>query len=114
MMADPIPIRRPVNWQNLRSDEAERIIRERAKVTMNVIIVGHPEEQSEGRSILLPDIYRILQTGHVLDPPTRIDQGEWEAVIRIRMKGTRDAGAVTIILTGNEMLIVKTVMWIDQ
>ncbi len=114
MMADPIPFRRPVNWRNLRADEAERIIHERAKITKNVIILGHPEEQSEGRSILIPDIYRILQTGHVLDPPTKIDQGAWKAVIRIRMKGTRDAAAVTIILTGNEMLIVKTVMWIDQ
>ena len=113
-MVDPIPFRRPVRWDNLRCDDAERIIRERARDTSKVVIIGHPEERSIEREIPRPDVYRILREGSVLRPPVRNEHGDWEAVIEKRMKGTRDAGAVTIIVRADETLIVKTVMWIDR
>ncbi len=113
-MVDPTPFRRPVNWQQLRASDAERIIRERAKNTNNVTIIGHPEERSVERDILPPDIYRILQEGFVFAEPVKNEHGDWEAVIQKRMKGTRDAGAATIIVRDDNSLIVKTVMWMDK
>lgn len=112
MPDEPVPFRRPINWNNLRSDEAERLIRERSKETKRVQIIGHPEDRSETRDILLPDVFRILREGQVVDPPVKNENGDWEAVIRRRMRGTRDAGVATIVLR-EDKLIVKTVMWID-
>jgi hypothetical protein len=112
-MVDLPPVRRPINWEQLRADEAERLIKDRALDTSKIIIVGHPEDRAKEREILTVDIYRILREGMVLDAPTRIDGG-WEAVIRRRIRGTRDAGAATILLKEEDVVIVKTVMWIDQ
>jgi hypothetical protein len=113
-MVDPTPFRRPVNWQNLRADEAEKIIKERAEDSGKVQIIGHPQERSDERTILAPDIYRILREGMVVEQPAKNENGDWEVVIQRRMRGTRDAGAATIILTDSDWLIVKTVMWIDR
>jgi hypothetical protein len=112
LMTD-LPVQRPINWERLRADEAERLIKERSADTAKVIIVGHPKDRSKEREILTVDIYRILREGLVLDAPTRIEGG-WEAVIRRRIRGTRDAGAATILLKEDDTVIVKTVMWIDQ
>jgi hypothetical protein len=112
-MVDPTPVRRPINWEQLRAGDAERLIKERASDTSKVIIVGHPKDRAKEREILTVDIYRILREGMVLDAPTRIEGG-WEAVIRRRIRGTRDAGAATILLKEDDTVIVKTVMWIDQ
>ena len=46
--------------------------------------------------------------------PIQNEHGDWEAVIEKRIRGSRDAGVVTIILREKEALIVKTVMWIKR
>lgn len=117
-MADPIPLRpRPIQWDRLRADQAERIIHERAKNSDNVVVIGPPAERMEERSIFRPDLDRILRTGMVMDRPKRATdksgQLAWEAVVVKRLKGGRDAAAVTIILR-EERLIVKTVEWVDE
>lgn len=113
-MEAPIPLRRPVNWSHLRADDAERLIKERAADSNWVIVIGHPEERSDERTILRPDLLRILREGMVVRQPTRNEHGDWEAVIEKRIRGSRDAGVVTIILREKEALIVKTVMWIKR
>lgn len=107
------PSQRPINWERLRADEAERLIKERSGDTAKVIIVGHPKARAKEREILTVDIYRILREGMVVDMPTKVEGG-WEAVICRRIRGTRDAGAATILLREDETVIVKTVMWIDR
>ena len=76
-IAEPTPIRRPPRWDNLRSDEAERIIREWAQDTSRVVITRHAFERSEERSEIepvdTPTIYRILQTGQISASPPRIN-----------------------------------------
>jgi hypothetical protein len=94
-MADPPPFRRPIRWKNLRADEAERIIRERAADRSNVIFSDHAFDRVEERSILSEDVYRILETGSVEGAPT-FSAGEWKAVMVKRMPGTRRAGVVTV------------------
>lgn len=111
--ADPIPFHRPIRWDRLRSDEAQRVIRKWAADTGNVIIGVHAFDRIDERSILQTDVYRILRTGHVEGNPTRNEKGEWEVVVVQRMQGTREAGVVTIILRAQAKLFVKTVMWMD-
>lgn len=116
-MADPIPIRRPVRWEKLRSDEAEKLIREWSIETDRVTITLHAFDRSEERSTLdlidTQTIYRILQTGQVLGEPTKNEKGHWQATIVSRMPGGRDACAVTVIVRENRTLIVRTAMWKD-
>jgi hypothetical protein len=114
-MADPLPFRRPIRWSNLRTDEAERIIRERVKVTSNVIIGVHAFDQLDIRfgSILPEDIYWILETGIIPRKPTKENVTEWEVIVVKRMPGTREAGVVTLIATDADTLFVKTVEWMD-
>lgn len=112
-MPDPLPFRRPINWKNLRSDEAERIIRERSQNSANVIVGGHAFDRVALRDILRPDVDRILRTGVVNLAPVRNDNDEWEAIMVLRLRGTRDAGVVTVILKEKDQLFVKTVMWMD-
>lgn len=112
-MGNPVPFRRPVNWDRFRPDEAERVIHERAADTDNVIMGVHAYDRIEERSITQPDVYVILRTGHVIEAPQRNIEGDWEAVVEKRMPGGRAAGVVTIVFREEETLFVKTVEWID-
>ena len=112
-MVEPTPFRRPINWAKLRTDEAERLIRERAEDTARVIIGVHAFERVEERSFTQQDIYKILRTGSVEAPPQKNIEGEWEVVVVKRMPGTREAGAITIIYRNEDTLFVKTVEWMD-
>lgn len=112
-MADPVPLQRPINWAKLRADQAERIIRGRAQTTVNVVIGEHAFDRIEERSIIAEDVYWILQTGFVEGEPTYEGNGEWKTVMVRRMPGCREAGVVTIIVSTDEEVFVKTVEWMD-
>ena len=113
-MADPTPFRRPINWGLFRTDEAERVIRERAKITANVVIVGHPFDQQEERSTITQmDAYDILRTGNILDPAKKNIHGDWEVIVVKRISEQREAGVVTIVSREDNRLFVKTVEWMD-
>src|SRR4051812_49251119 len=112
-MADPIPLKRPVNWARLRSDQAEGIIRERAQITGNGVIGGHAFDRVKGRSIVTEDVYWILQTGYAEGEPSYEGDGEWKVIMVRRMPGCREAGVVTIIVSTDDDVFVKTVEWMD-
>ena len=111
-MTGPIPIRRPTNWRKLRSDEAQRIVKERAQKTENVFFGNHAFERIEERSIVQEDVYWILETGSVEGDPV-FEDGEWKVIMVRRMPGKREAGVVTLFVQENEELFVKTVEWMD-
>ena len=94
-------------------DEAERLIRERAANTSNIIFGTHAFERVEGRSITQPDAYNILRTGFIEGAPQSNIEREWEVIVVKRMPGSREAGVVTIIFRDREYLFVKTVEWMD-
>ncbi len=116
-MVDPTPFRRPINWNKLRADEAERPIRERVQDTDNVIISRHAlkriRQRFEGPDFTSDDLYWILETGSVLPDPVRESATEWKVIVTKRMPGTRNAGAVTLIASDNNTLFIKTVEWMD-
>lgn len=103
---------RPINWKKPKTDVAERIIRQRAQDTSGVIIGDHAFERVEEREIVLADVYRILKTGFVETVTVNTD-GDWEAVVTMRLKGMREAGVATIVFCDEDMIFVKTVMWRD-
>lgn len=108
---------RPLNWARLRAGDAEKIVRARTAITKNIAIGVHAFERIQGRSILAPDVYRILRAGSIEGEPEMVtgEDGvvEWKVVMVRRMAGTRDAGAVTLFVRDDEELFVKTVMWMD-
>ena len=106
-------MRRPINWKQLRSGDAERIIRERAKNTAQVIFGEHAFERIDERSITQNDAYRILRTGYVEGSPIQNLGGDWEVNVVKRMPGSREAGVAVIIFREEESLFVKTVEWMD-
>jgi Domain of unknown function (DUF4258) len=108
------PLRRPINWDKLRSDEAERVIRERALPdgTRNVIFRDHAWERVSEREITREDVFDILRTGFCGEPYLN-EKGDWQVIVTKRIKGNREAGAVTIVLQEGDKLIIRTVEWMD-
>ena len=114
-MKGVIPFRRPINWQKLRSDEAERVIRNRAspESTGQVIFSNHTWERVSEREITREDVFDILRTGYCLDQPARNEKGHWQVIVSKKKAGQREAGAVTVIIEDEEKLVIRTVEWID-
>lgn len=96
----------------LRAHQAERIIHRLARDSSNIILTLHAKDRMEERGIVRADLDRILRTGSVVDPPFRNERGDWQCKIVLRLIGSRDAGAVTVIAERNR-LIIRTVEWED-
>ena len=96
----------------MTASRAESIIRERAQDTSKVFLGTHAKERSLERGIYKDDIYRILRNGGVRGEPEPAREGEWKCKVVMRLRGSRDAGVVTIILVGDG-LFIKTVEWED-
>jgi len=113
-MSNVIPLR-PIRWDNMRADEAQRVIRERARgPTANIKFTFHAlEERGKERAITTQDALEILRMGFVSDPPLKNQHGEWEVKMEKRLTTGRDACAVTIVIRDDETLIIKTLMWKD-
>ena len=97
----------------LTPERALTRIRDIAADTSKIILGQHAQERMAERGILDIDIYRILRTGHIQGHiEAAKNKGEWKCKIVKRLRGSRDAGVVTIILE-NGKLFVKTVEWED-
>ena len=114
-VGDITPLRRPVNWANLRTDEAERVIRERANPAGSgkLIYTDHTWERVSEREINRTDIEHMLLEGRCLEQPHLNERNNWQVLFGKKLSGNRLAGAVTIILEKEPVLIIRTVEWID-
>ena len=109
-----VKFQRPIRWDNLRSDEAKRVVQDLAKDTGKVTIGLHANEREDERgSITSLNVLDILRTGDIFQTPKKNDLGDWEVEVEKRMRGGRDAVAITIIISEGKSLFVKTVMWRD-
>lgn len=113
VVSNVTPFPRPINWSNLRTDEAERIIRQRAQITGAVIFTDHTWDRVSERDIPREDVTEILLKGHCHEQPFRNEKGNWQVLISKRLSGSREAGAVTVILEEAENLVIRTVEWVD-
>lgn len=107
---------RPIHWDRLRTDEAEREIRRRLDLPDPPLTIReHAYERIEERRderLLDSDVLRILKEGTVRRQPKKEENG-WSVIVERRMPGTRDAGVVTVIVHPGDELIVLTVEWMD-
>ena len=112
-MGTVTPFPRPINWSKLRTDEAEKIIREWAKDSNRVILTDHTWDRVPEREITREDISEILLKGQCREDPFRNEYGNWQVLVSKRLSGSREAGAVTVILEDDERLVIRTVEWVD-
>jgi len=96
----------------LRPEKAQAIIRETARDTDRIILGDHTLYRMGRRDISDVEIYRLLQRGHVMSEPTRTKYGEWKCKVVAKIRGHREAGAITVILLSGK-LFVKTIEWED-
>lgn len=110
------PIVRPIRWERLRADEAEREIRRRlALPDPPLIFSDHAYDRINERGderLLDSDVLTILCKGTVRQAPRQETNG-WSVTVERRMPGSRDAGVVTVIVHPGDELIVVTVEWMD-
>jgi Domain of unknown function (DUF4258) len=98
---------------------ARRVIQEIAQDTSRIDWSVHAQERMEEREITDADVLAILRQGDIAAAPQRNERGEWECEVVHRLRGARDAGVVTIIMTDPTLfgeharLFIKTVMWKD-
>ncbi len=107
------PPRRPIRWNALRTDEAERVVREIARDRERVVLTGHAWDRMEERSILYEDVLDILRTGHVGAQPERTAEGDWKVVVTKPGPGRREAEVVAVIVGRGGRLDLVTVEWRD-
>ena len=91
---------------------AEKRIREIAEKSENVIFGNHARERMKEREIFDVDVLRVLRQGHIEEAPELTERNEWKCKSTLKIRGTRTAGVVTIILH-NGKLFIKTVEWED-
>lgn len=96
----------------LTPKQAEGLIRAAALDSAKVIITDHAEDRMEERDITDRDLFRILQEGRVAGTPRLTEDMDWKCKVVKRLRGSREAGAVTVIAKAG-FLIVVTVEWED-
>ena len=106
------PFPRRIRWDQLSAADAEFIIRAWCPEddTDKVIITDHAEDRILERGITQADVYRILREGFC-DEPKKNEKGQWQTIVSMRLKGSREAGVVTVIIEDKELLVVRTVQW---
>ena len=66
----------------------------------------------EQRDIFDVQLFEILRTGMVIGNPELTEYSEWKCKIVKKLRGAREAGAVTVIMRTGK-LFIKTVEWED-
>ena len=104
MVGKPVPLR-------LVAARAEKLIRELAADSSNVVITSHARDRMEERDFTDHDLMRVL--GFVTSDPERTSEGDWKCkmVRRLAGAGQREGGAVVVIR--RHRLIVVTMEWED-
>jgi predicted sugar kinase len=110
-MDETSPAQRVIRYR-LTAAIAEQRIREFAAVSDNIKWSAHALMRMDEREIFDNDVLRILRRGMIGGDPEETPQGEWKCKMALRLRGTREAGVVVIILKRGGLL-VKTVEWED-
>lgn len=105
-MVEPTPLK-------MSAAAIQRVVRQRAQASERVIITDHAQERMEERGFTVTDVLAVLRNGGVYVAPFKNERGDWQADVERRMPGGRDAVAVTVVPSG-QMLVVRTMMWRDE
>ncbi len=109
---DDTPARQNFTPLRLTASVAERRIKELAASSANIKWTAHAQSRMNEREIFDVDVLRILRSGMIDGDPEKTPTGEWKCKMVLKLRGSREAGVVAIILTRGGLLI-KTVEWED-
>ncbi|MHC8508747.1 MAG: DUF4258 domain-containing protein [Rhodospirillales bacterium] len=90
---------------------AESIVRAIALDSKRVCLTHHAVKRMHEREFSSRDLFSVLREGHVRDAPES-ERGEWKFKVIKRLRGSREAGVITV-LTREEKLLVLTMEWED-
>lgn len=110
---DEAPAAKKIVQYRLTPRTAEKRIKELAAETANLKWSRHALERMNEREIFDADVLRICRKGMLSGNPEETPAGEWKCKMVLRLRGTREAGAVVIILKQRGGLLIKTVEWED-
>lgn len=110
-MDDAPPTRRVIAYR-LTATVAEKRIRALAAESDNIAWSNHALLRMNEREIFDSDVLRILRGGMIMGTPEETPRGEWKCKMVLRLRGSREAGVLAIILKKGGLLI-KTVEWED-
>lgn len=90
-------------------------IRHLAQDTEKVFIGVHAEERMWERGITAQEVFHALRFGEIEGVPwIEPDSDDRACKVVYRPRGSRAFGVVTIVVTNNDELFVKTVEWEDE
>lgn len=104
------PPKSNVAEMRLTTGVAQSRIRKIAENSDGVILGNHARDRMVEREILDIDVFRVLRNGYVNDQPELTDFKEWKCKIVLKIRGSRTAGVVVVLLHSGK-LFVKTVEW---
>jgi uncharacterized protein DUF4258 len=96
----------------LKPEWAMRRIRSLAAKSENILFSGHALSRMEEREIFDGDVQKILRLGSVEGDVVRARRGEWKCKVVGKLRGSREAGVVVVILP-TDKLFVMTAEWED-
>jgi hypothetical protein len=96
-----------------RPAQITEMVQRAAASSANVFFSDHSLDRMEERGIDTIDALRVLREGDLSGPiEAGKKEGEWKCKFVKRMKGAREVGVVTLVMS-NGRLFVKTVEWED-
>lgn len=84
----------------LSQKKALAIVRETARESWRVIISDHARKRMHQRRILRTQVDRCLMFGHIIEGPTKNDQGGWSIVLEV--------------MTAGDEVVVVCELWQDE
>jgi hypothetical protein len=110
-MDDTLPSRTVTRYR-LTPALAEQRVRKFAEASETIAWSSHALRRMNEREIFDVDVLRTLRCGMISGEPEGTAMGEWKCKMVHRLRGTREAGVVIIILKRGG-LFIKTVEWED-
>src|ERR1700679_4190363 len=109
---DDMPPTNTVTRYRLTPAIAEKRIKKLAVDSDNLKWSLHAFKRMQEREIFDADVLRILRQGMISGDVEETPQGETKCKMVLKLRGTREAGVMAIILQRGGLLI-KTVEWED-
>lgn len=88
-------------------------IRQIAADTSKVFLTDHAVARMIERGFSDGDVFRVLRVGDMSGSPWIEEDGCKACKVVLRQRGDRDIGVVTILISEDSELVVKTVEWED-
>ena len=103
-------LERALACSETRASELQDRIRTLAADSVNVIFTHHAADRMVERGIDDKDVYHVLETGlvDIKSIETGKTSGDWKCKVTQRIRGSREVGVITVVGTGDKLIIITT------